>query len=378
MIKSFSIWVTIILGWFLCLKQTNERVIVDVEKVTDMSGNRQDWDKVVKRWEYVCLEMGEQAGEIKDFSVCGEYLIVTDQWKNENRLLLYNQLGKFICRLGMLPSGEYLISPREIVWNPFRKQFLIFEGIIGKKAYVYDSSGKYIRTIECPTSWAFFGGAVFFGADSLLGYNQIGMRSEPACFVSDAGLKNKKILRRHEVLWAQGFYNYAIHPISIYRKRALAVMPFCDTIFEYRKGVMCPAFVMKEHTSLPAGTVLKAETNYRKVSRLYQEQGYYQKSDIFETNRQICLVYDNGKLFWNKKRNEGVFIPRDSTCFADFIPPLDIYGQSGEALVTCMTFEELQQWQEKMKQEGIRGKNPLLKLFREISRSKVVVFYYYL
>lgn len=70
MIKSFSIWVTIILGWFLCLKQTNERVIVDVEKVTYVSGNRQDWDKVVKRWEYVCFEMGEQAGKIKDFSVC--------------------------------------------------------------------------------------------------------------------------------------------------------------------------------------------------------------------------------------------------------------------------------------------------------------------
>ena len=101
---------------------------------------------------------------------------------------------------------------------------------------------------------------------------------------------------------------------------------------------------------------------------------------MFETQKYLWIVYDGGdRIIYDKTTGKGFFNKRKFQDHPTVITPLDFMGQSGEALVSMLSAEELIQMKEDYAKRGVQLRGELKTLLENIKKedNPVVVYYYF-
>lgn len=322
-------------------------------------------------------------GQFFKFEVEGDYVLIQGARRLRNELpciLLFSKDGKFLAEIGRMggETEEYM-EITAVAIDTLKKMVLVVDRR-SKRNLWYDFSGKFLRATPAYRTAALLGKLYFNGEDLLVGYQNISIGKEMAYFSTDRNSSRLDTLGKHRIAWKPGVISYGCHPLSRYGKRCLMVYPFCDTIYEYNGREVYPRYITAVKTSLPAGYKIPADADYLDLLKEMREKGYIQKADLFETQKYLWIVYDGGdRMIYDKTTGKGFFNKRKFQDHPTVITPLDFMGQSGEALVSMLSAEELIQMKEDYAKRGVQLQGDLKTLLENIKKedNPVMVYYYF-
>lgn len=386
MMKKNIVCLFFLVIWFGSFSQKRMVEVLDSRKI-DCSSKALNYNvsEMVGKCVYVPLDSKAvfSMGRFFKFEVEGDYVLIEGARGLRNEipcLLLFSKDGKFLAEIGSIgrETGEYM-EITAVSIDTSGKEVLVVDRK-SKRNLWYDFSGKFLRATPAYRTASLLGKIYFDGENHLVGFQNISMSKEMAYFSTDRDFSRLDTLGRHRIAWKPGVVSFGCHPLSKYQNRWLMAYPFCDTIYEYNGKEVYPRYVTTVKRSLPAGYRVPADADYLNLKKEMQEKGFVQKADVFETQKYLWIVYDGGdRIIYDKTTGKGFFNKRKFQDHPTVITPLDFMGQSGEALVSMLSAEELIQMKEDYAKRGVQLRGELKTLLENIKKedNPVVVYYYF-
>lgn len=361
-----------------CNKQQATLININKDNVTDLE-SAAEWDKLIDSWEYAALETNDSSHleAIDGCYIYGDYLFVKDAKDGESRIMQFKLSGDFMHKVGKQGVGEKEYENLGMVWVDLKKRHInIHSGFSTQKRVTYDLDGNFVSNGKAH-SVAFYTRQIFPLSEGIhIGFCACGLNNKVHYFTTDHTFNKLDTLRKHTFSFPMGFIDFSTHPIAIYQNRVSCVVPLCDTIFEYANGKLIPRFITTVHRSAPANYQPTTSDYWSQLDKL-QKEGYYSKNDIYETKDWFIITYDKGKLFWEKEKHKGYYIPRELPARGDMIYPNDLWGQQNEKLIAIYTPEELQAIEAELKANKVPLSDKMKDLFCKVKTGENPWLFFY-
>lgn len=360
--------VLLLLNYQLVFSQNNIKLITtnQIEEIRDADFC---WKKLIKNWSSLFIN-GEQLGCVDNLVCLEDHIVIWDEINKEKRVQIFDTDGKYLFRLGISnkDTKQYVKNPGVVLYHPVKKEFYLFDGIINKVRYVYNNQGELLDNVACSELENRLISAVWKD-DHWLCSQELSFNKTLALFTLDENFKLIRKIREHNCLFTRGYYSYSTHTITDSKEESLVSFPFCDTVFQYHNNQLVPYYILKIN-SCEVLDKTKNLQDYIFLCRSLEEKGIFQRTSIFNLHNQIWMCYSNGTLVYNKKRNNGYFIPNEIQFDSDMLVPLSILSQKDNKLITAYTQDELLSLQEEMKRQNIVPNKKLETIFQESQRGE--------
>ncbi len=299
---------------------------------------------IIESYDYVALETTEESllGDISSVCFDDGLFFVSDKIDGKiNRILVFDQSGKFITQVGQRGNGEgEYIYVRSWTINPFENFVSIIDANFSIK--YYDYSGKYLKAIHLKDDFTCVAQYQYLSSGDILAKYAINWKKEDDCILYTKDFKSKVILWEHRNIYFDGIYPTMSNYISVNKEKCYLMREFCDTVFALNKGRPEPVCVLSSIKTIPPGYSFKGqkleelftqlkEQKYSRLLNFVALDDYY----MFEHISQYQMTI----LLWSIEKKNGYlysFAPRKKED-QDPISPNKFVGNFGNTLIGTAT-----------------------------------------
>lgn len=359
------------------LRAQNTPVVLDERNVTDLK-DAKEWNKFIKSWDAIPLETNvASVMNAGDVYIYDSLVILQGKREGKEAIMMFDLSGKFLRQIGSQGEGEEQYGMVGFIQVDLQeRKIAVYDGLIKQRYVVYDFDGNFKGGEPCKRRMHYIQQVFPLDQDRYLGYC-VCSESRTCYFISDKNFTEFQTLRPHFARFPMGMVSFSSHPITMYDGRISFVAPLCDTIFEYDGNGLQPRFVTKVHRSVTDDFV-PGNVDYLKcLYQLKKKYGCISKDGIYETKNWFLITYENGKLFYNKRKGKAFFISKGLTLRGDMIYPDDLWGHSGEKLIAMYTSDELLAMKDEMQKQGIALTKKMERVFQQVKKgdNPWLVFY---
>lgn len=136
--------------WVGSVGAQNQPVILDEHNVVELN-DAKEWDRFIKSWEAVPLEMNAQNEvEIQNLAIYDDLVVVRGIRDQMENILLFDISGKFLRQIGSQGDGKEQYGV--IGWvrvDPLEREIGVYDGLWGKRYVTYDFEGNFKGSGAC-------------------------------------------------------------------------------------------------------------------------------------------------------------------------------------------------------------------------------------
>ena len=295
---------------------------------------------IIESYDYIALETTEESllGDISSVFFDDGLFFVSDRTAGRiNRILVFDQSGKFITQIGRRGNGEgEYASIRSWTINPFENFVSIIDLNSSIKYYYY--SGQYLKTIHSKEDFTCLAQYEYLSSGDILSKYAINWKKENDYILYTKDFKSKDVLWEHRNINFDGIYGtFMSNYLSVKKDKCYIMREFCDTVFALNKGKPEPVCMLSMIKTIPSGYSFKGQ----KIEELFtqlKEQKYSRLLDFVALDNYFLFLYlyqyQTTMLLWNIKENTGyLYSLAHKKEDQDPIFPNDIVGNYDNTLI---------------------------------------------
>lgn len=302
-------------------------------------------------------------GNIVQIEKDDSIIFILDTYK---KIYAFDCKGNFLNRI-----GEYGESSESYLSCPFfylDKKNKVLSVVDNERSKVLNHSynGKYLSStdIQSPEDIKWCGKGMISDDGDLLVYRLMNPFDNFQYALFDAENSFTCVWKNYSydpIRLKDHAVDFSNRPMADTKEGIHFILPLCDTVFQYSRGDIIPAYEIELPLPMLPKQFFKEELNTRKsyfsmVNNLSDDKYFSGFTEIFETSTHLLLKYRDGYIasyyLADKKERKGSFQQLKGDSDLKEIPLWDILSATEDEFISAISSETLLDWEEKVEDKS--------------------------